>query len=161
MKLFCWHEHHIHPYFKVGPLKLELLSMHPKAEVVIVHKVLGEGLLEFLRNDTGRNYSVCGSEDSKMCLYATTKLPENSSQGALRTLQIASRISGLKLTGRPVMVTVSAAGGHHPAHVDAVSFLICVYLFSHSHRLGFSQCHFELWFKTTRSMGVMRRHTEL
>ena len=120
-KLFCWYEHQIHPYFKVGPLQVELLSAHPKTEVVLVHKVLSQRLLAFLRNDTGRDYTVCGFMDPKHCLYSTLWIQPNESDNAFRTLQLASRISGLQTTQNPILLAAQAPGGHHGVHTDSVS----------------------------------------
>ena len=118
MQLFCWCEHQIHPYFRVGPLQVELLSMHPKTEVVMVHNVLGERLLGFLRNDTGRHF-----EFNLPTPQSTTDFNETSPQGDLRRLilQLASRISGLKTTKEiAIMVNAHPPGGYHHLHKDSV-----------------------------------------
>ena len=122
MKLFCWYEYEIHTYFKVGPLQVELLSMHPKAEVVMIHDVVGQGRLAFLRNDTGRAYVVCesGATDPKECLYSYSWVYGNTSEKALRTLQLMSRISGLKTTSHPLAILAQAPGGYHRVHTDSV-----------------------------------------
>ena len=118
MKLFCWYEHQIHPYYRVGPLQVELLSLHPKTEVVVVHDVLGQRLLGFLRNDTGRHFVL-----TQQSLRSFADLNKSSPQEDLRrsTLQLASRISGLKHTNEiEIMVNEQAPGGYHYLHLDSV-----------------------------------------
>ena len=124
MKLYCWHEHQVHPYFKVGPLQVELLSSHPKSEVVMYHNVLSQRLSDFLKNDTGRRYVGCwiDNQDPSVCLYAKANIYENSSADALRTLQLTSRITGLKTAKRAIRSHVFAPGGHISVHSDTVSF---------------------------------------
>ena len=70
MKLFCWREHQIHPYYKFGPLKVDLLSLHPKTEVVMVHNVVSPRLLALLKN-SDRTYTIRPNEGmtSRDCLY--------------------------------------------------------------------------------------------
>ena len=116
MKLFCWYEHQIHHYFRVGPLQAELLSMHPKPEVVMIHNALGHRLLAFLRSDAGRNYYP------SLSIHANAYLTENSPDDGLRRqmLQLTSRISGLKTNGNPILVKDHAAGGFHKLHMDSV-----------------------------------------
>ena len=125
MKLYCWQEHQIHPYFKVGPLQVELLSRHPKSEVVMYHNVLSQRLSDFLKNDTGRRYVGCwtANQDPKLCLYSKANIYENSSEEALRTIQLTSRITGLKTTKRGIRSHVYAPGGHIAKHTDTVSLL--------------------------------------
>ena len=123
MKLFCWHEHRIHPYFRIGPLQVELLSMHPNAEVVMIHKALTQRLLAFLRNDTGRLYSVCRFMEPKVCLHYTWWTHKDASENDLRLHQLAGRISGLKPTERPILIVTHPPGGYHAVHTDSVRLL--------------------------------------
>ena len=118
MKLFCWYERQIHHYFRVGPLQVELLSMHPKTEVVMVHNVLGHRLLAFLRNDTGRNFYT-----PLHSIHSSALVKENSPEDDLRrsTLQLASRISGSKTTEvNTILEKDHVPGGYHLPHMDSV-----------------------------------------
>ena len=125
MKLFCWREHEVHPYYKIGPLKVELLSMHPKTEVVVIHHVVIQRLLTFLSNDSSdRTYTTCPNAGmtARECLFATTYVARNVSEDAMLTLELASRISGLKSTERAIMLNAYAPGGHNAVHTDSVSW---------------------------------------
>ena len=120
MRLFCWYEHQIHPYFLFGPLQVELLSTHPKTEVVMVHNVLGQQLLAYLGNDTGRNFFYCAWNDPKQCLYSQIWIEGDATETAVRTLRLASRITGLKTNQNRILVNAHVPGGHHDVHLDSV-----------------------------------------
>ena len=96
--------------------------MHPKPEVVMYHDVIGQGLLAFLRNDTGRNYTWnTGAEtDSNGNLLADTMFHKNDSADAFRILKLAHRITGLNAMWRGILVDASGPGGHKGAHTDSV-----------------------------------------
>ena len=101
--------------------------MHPKPEVVMYHDVLSQELLAFLRNDTGRNYKIgastqYGETDSETSVLAKTLVYKNESVHALRTLKLASRITGLNAMLRGILVHASGPGGHNGAHTDSVRF---------------------------------------
>ena len=115
-KLFCWYEHQIHTHFRVGPLKVELLSMHPKPEVVLYHDVSSPQVLAFLRNDSGISYSSCGSNPNA-CLYVSSMVYKNESE---HVRKLASRILGLNTARRGLSMHVHMPGGHHGLHADAV-----------------------------------------
>ena len=122
-KLFCWYEHQIHPYFRVLPLQVELLSRHPKTEVVMVHNVVGQRVLGFLRNDTSRKIIPM------LPLTSVARLKKNSPEDYLRmfTLQLASRISGLRTDKEnEILVNFHASGGFHKLHTDSVRLHVLV-----------------------------------
>ena len=96
--------------------------MHPKPEVVMCHGVVSQELLAFLRNDTGRNYSIGATTASgeTVSLLARTLVYKNHSADAFRTLKLASKITGLNATLRGILVHASGPGGHNSAHTDSV-----------------------------------------
>ena len=84
----------------------------------MVHNVLGQRLSEFLKNDTGRNFNF-------MSLHSYTLVNQSSPQDDLRrlTLQLASRISGLKTTEDiAIFLNAHPPGGYHHLHNDSVRF---------------------------------------
>ena len=116
--MFCWYEHQIHPYFRVGPLQVELLSKHPQTEVVMIDNAVGKRLLAFLRNDTGRHFRF-----NLPSIHSMAEVNANSPDNDLRlwTLQLASRMTGLKTTEEiEILVNDHAAGGYHKVHGDSV-----------------------------------------
>ena len=125
-KLFCWYEHQINPYFRIGPLQLELLTMHPKTEVVIYHNLLGPTDLAFLRNDSGREFKISTSlawfeTNSKVRLSATATLSVQNSRQVQHILKLANRATGLSTLRRPLQIHSYQPGGHYSVHTDSVS----------------------------------------
>ena len=89
------------------------------------HNVLSRRLTNFLKNDKGRQYFArwIDSEHLKVYLYTMANIYENTSEDALRALQLTSRITGLKTTKRPIRSHVYAPGGHIGVHADTVRLL--------------------------------------
>ena len=111
---------------KIRPLPAELMTMHPKMEVVVYHGILSQRLMTYLRNDTGRDYTVTasrpgGDTESKQCLSTNFVAYKNESEHALRTLQLVSMTTGLNTLRRPIFLQSYRAGGHYAAHTDSVS----------------------------------------
>ena len=50
-KLFCWYETEVHPAFKIGPHKVELLSRLPRPEIVMFHDLISKKALAHLKNE--------------------------------------------------------------------------------------------------------------
>ena len=130
-KLFCWYETEKHPYLKIGPAKMEILSMHPKAEVLLYHNVLGEKLAAYLRNDTDRDFIVStttggGGTDSRFRISATSFAQRNASQEVRRIFNLMQRITGLNPGKQPLNLNSYTPGGHFGAHPDSVSHR-CIY----------------------------------
>ena len=82
----------------------------------MVHNVLGQRFLGFLRNDPGQQFTYTS-------LHSYTHVNQSSPQDDLRrlTLRLASRVSGLKATEEAaVLVNAHPPGGHHHLHNDSV-----------------------------------------
>ena len=123
-KLFCWSEHQVHPYFRIRPLQVELMTLHPKMEVVVYHGILSQRLIGYLRNDQGRNYNVAsslpGGATDTNCLSAYFMAYGNESEDALRMLKLVSMTTGLNALRRPIFIQSFKPGSHYSAHTDSV-----------------------------------------
>ena len=109
----------------IGPLQVELLSMHPQTEVVVYHNILGKKLLEFLRNDTGREFlvsavSLGGETNTRVRLSATSFLYGEDPEEVPRVLKLVSRATGLSTIRRALHIHSYEPGGHYAAHTDSV-----------------------------------------
>ena len=100
--------------------------MHPKAEVVVYHDVLGEGLLSYLLNNTNREYFVSATTsgtDPVVRLSAVSWLHLNTSATAGRILKLVNRMTGLNAINSlatSIQLASYTPGGHYTAHADAV-----------------------------------------
>ena len=115
----------MHPYLKIGPIKIELMSMHPHAEVLLFHDVLGEKLKAHLRNDTNRGFIVSTDTDSdandaKVRIAATSSIPATTSAEMRKIFHIMERITGLNPWKQPFKLNSYTPGGHFAAHSDSV-----------------------------------------
>lgn len=125
-KLFCWYEWEVDPYWKIAPIKAELLSMHPKTEVVQYHDVLPPKLAAFLTNDTGREYVVSQSalQDPNDRMSATFWIELDSSKEAEYFAKIVSKITGLNVIYRrgttDLQIASYTPGSHYSIHPDTV-----------------------------------------
>ena len=137
-KLFCWHETKVHPYWKIGPLRAEFLSLHDKAEVVQYHDILTATAVAFLRNGTNRKQHVAEvnqgtvvkgnkyviKSDSR--LSTISWLPLNRSTETIRFANLVKRVTGLDVLGHAQSILQMATygpGGHYDVHTDSVSRL--------------------------------------
>ena len=84
----------------------------------MVHNVLGPRRLGFLMNDTGRDFEF-NLPSTHTIAEVNTGSPENHLR--LWTLELASRLSGLRTTeDTEILVNDHAPGGHHTLHWDSV-----------------------------------------
>ena len=127
-KLFCWHETEIHPFYKIGPIKLELLSMRPKMEVLIFHDVLGQTGLSFLLNSTNLEFytsSTFGGSNPIVRLSSVAWVLLDRSPEGRRILKMISSMTGLiveRVDGHAAIQIASYTPGcHYSSHPDTVS----------------------------------------
>ena len=102
--------------------------MHPKAEIVQYHDVLGDKLGTYLRNGTSWEYvtsTIAGKTQSSptVRLSASAYLAWNGSAESMSISKVIERVTGMNVAGQQDMKLVMnsySPGGHYKAHRDTV-----------------------------------------
>lgn len=99
--------------------------MFPKSEVVEYHEVLGEKLIAYLRNDSGRNFTLStstgiGATDTRVRISASFQMYKTDSEESRRILDLVTLTTGLKTGLEPLQLNSYGTGGHFASHKDSV-----------------------------------------
>ncbi|CAG7732088.1 unnamed protein product, partial [Allacma fusca] len=133
-RLFCWLEYTIHPFWRIGPLKAEFLSIHP-VEIVQYHKIFSDSCVENLKELASSQLlpsttvldddETVNSEDVTTRLSSTVWMPDDSSKATKHVSEIIETITGLKVKGNAaeeLQITAYTPGGHYALHLDSAGF---------------------------------------
>ena len=121
----------IDPYWKIGPLKAEILSMYPKAEIVQYHDVLGPGKLAYLSDQANSNEHKFMVSKTSFEANPASRLGAlywhnlNSSETSGRIKKLVMKATGLTVVSKHLPSVLQIAsytpGSHFVAHPDTVS----------------------------------------
>ncbi|CAG7833470.1 unnamed protein product [Allacma fusca] len=122
-KLFCWYEGVIHPSYKIGPIKAELLSNHEGVEVVQYYDVIDEATMSSLKDhiqvNSQRHYYDDLSYSNSQQRQAKS-IMANECEVTKNVVKLTQRLTGLKtrLQGEhPLMVSAFTPGGFSGEHL--------------------------------------------
>ena len=104
---------------------MEIHSTLPKSQVVEYHDVLGEELMAYLRNDSGREFFVStskgyGATDTRARISAAHFMRDEKSTEFRRIQTLVTRVTGLKIEREGLNINSYAPGGHFAIHTDSV-----------------------------------------